>query len=133
MNVIREVAEKFIEWVKIKIRINFLEKDFYFSEGQIWWASVGQNVGIEQNGKNAGFERPILILKKFNNEQFWSLPLSTKVKKNKYNYIFKKEGKEFCISLSQIRVMDKKRLLRLMEILPNDNLLEIKILIKKFL
>ncbi|MFH1947053.1 MAG: type II toxin-antitoxin system PemK/MazF family toxin [Candidatus Magasanikbacteria bacterium] len=133
MNIIREVAEKFIEWVKIKIRINFLEKAFYFSEGQIWWASVGQNVGIEQNGKNAGFERSILILKKFNNEQFWSLPLSTKVKKNKYNYIFKKEGKEFCISLSQIRVMDKKRLLRLMEILPNDNLLEIKILIKKFL
>ncbi len=133
MNIIREVAEKFIEWVKIKIRINFLEKDFYFSEGQIWWASVGQNIGIEQNGKNTGFERPILILKKFNNEHFWSLPLSTKIKKNKYNYIFKKEDKEFCISLSQIRVMDKKRLLRLMEILPTSNLLEIKDLIKKFL
>ena len=43
-------------------------KDFYFSEREIWWCSVGINVGVEVNGKNSKFERPVLVLKKFNGQ-----------------------------------------------------------------
>jgi len=112
MQIIKEVAEKFVSWIKVKIEAHFSVKDFNFSERQIWWASVGQNIGVEQNGKNNSFERPILILKKFNNDQFWSLPISSKIKTNRYNYIFEIHGRQFCLSLSQLRVMDKRRLLR---------------------
>ncbi len=37
-----------------------------FHEREIWWCSLGVNLGDEQDGKNDFFERPILVLKKFN-------------------------------------------------------------------
>jgi mRNA interferase MazF len=36
----------------------------YFYEREIWWCSIGLNVGYEQDGKNDNFERPVLVLKK---------------------------------------------------------------------
>ena len=58
---------KFIEWAKLKIRIHVSEEEpVYFKEKDIWWASLGANIGHEQDGKNESFERPILVLKKFN-------------------------------------------------------------------
>jgi len=133
LQIIDSVIERFIRWTKVKIRVHFSQKTFNFSERQIWWAGVGQNVGVEQNGKNDSFERPVLIFKKFNNEQFWSLPISTKIKANKYNYIFIKDGREFCLSLSQLRVMDRKRLLRYVGDLSADNFAAVKAKIKNFL
>ena len=115
MNIVREEADKFVKWIRIKIRTHFSEKYFIVKEKQIWWASIGQNVGIEQNGKNDNFERPILIFKKFNNEQFWILPISSKVKISKYYYGFKRRDKDYSISLSQLRVMSRKRLLRYLD------------------
>lgn len=35
-----------------------------FHEREIWWCSIGINVGDEQDGKNERFERPVLVLKK---------------------------------------------------------------------
>ena len=49
-----------------------------FHEREIWWCSIGINLGDEQDGKNELFERPVLILKKFNNKVAWVLPMSTK-------------------------------------------------------
>ncbi len=131
MLIIEEVAEKFVSWIKIKIRTHFNNAIFDFYERQIWWASVGQNVGVEQNGKNATFERPVLIFKRFNNEQFWALPISTKIKINKYCYVFRQCGKEFCVNLSQMRVMDRKRLLRRLEDLPHSDFVAVKDMIRK--
>ncbi len=42
--------------------------------------SIGKNVGREQNGSGRDFERPVLIIKKWNNEMVWGVPLSTKQK-----------------------------------------------------
>ena len=128
-----EIIRKFISWAKIKIKIHFSEKIIYFREGEIWWASLGQNVGVEQNGKNINFERPILILKKFNEAQFWALPISSKIKMNKYSYIFGKDEKRFSLSLSQIRVMDKRRLLRCVGKISSADFDKIKTKIKEII
>jgi hypothetical protein len=32
--------------------------------GDIWWASIGENVGSEINGKSRLFSRPVIIFKK---------------------------------------------------------------------
>jgi mRNA interferase MazF len=45
-------------------------------EGEVWMCSLGKNIGYEQNGTNENFSRPVLIVKKFNNHIFWSVPLS---------------------------------------------------------
>ena len=78
----------------------------------IWWAYTGINIGNEQNGGNKSFQRPVLILKKFNNKIFLALPLTTKEKNDKFHFkTIYKEQPSFII-LSQIKLMSSKRLRR---------------------
>ncbi|MDO8551994.1 MAG: type II toxin-antitoxin system PemK/MazF family toxin [bacterium] len=82
----------------------------FFHEREVWWCFLGANIGFEQDG-GADFVRPVLVFKKFNNEVFWALPLSTKVKKGRY---YSPVNLEDAISrvaiLSQVRLIDAKRL-----------------------
>ena len=52
----------------------------FFHEREVWWCSIGFNVGFEQDGRGEKFARPVLVFKKFNKEVFWAIPLSTKIK-----------------------------------------------------
>ena len=82
----------------------------YFKERDIWWVSVGVNVGFEEDGKNGNFVRPVLVVKKFNQELFLGLPMSTKLKKNKYYLPVSMQGKEVSVLISQLRVFSSKRI-----------------------
>lgn len=83
----------------------------FFRERDIWFASLGLNIGFEQNGKGDLFLRPVIILKKFNNEIFLGIPTTSKKKDGGYYYDFKYEkNKSTTAILSQIRLMDGKRL-----------------------
>jgi mRNA-degrading endonuclease toxin of MazEF toxin-antitoxin module len=90
--------------VKHSKSLNFKERDIFF-------LSIGENIGYEQNGKGDEFLRPVIIYKKFNNNQFLAIPLTSKEKSSKYYFEFqyKKDIKSYAI-LSQIRVFDAKRL-----------------------
>ncbi len=81
-----------------------------FKEREIWWVSVGINVGFEEDGKNENFVRPVLVIRKFNRELFLGLPMSTKVKDNKYYYPVTLEEKTVSVLISQIRVFSSKRI-----------------------
>lgn len=50
-----------------------------FRRREIWWCSTGINVGVEQDGKNHHYERPVLVVCKFNRRLFWGIPLSTQI------------------------------------------------------
>ncbi|MFA7169790.1 MAG: hypothetical protein WC178_02965 [Candidatus Paceibacterota bacterium] len=50
--------------LKLKIENNGTKKKKKFREREIWWCSLGENIGFEQDGKNEKFERPILVLRK---------------------------------------------------------------------
>ena len=92
-----------------------------FHEREIWWASIGINLGDEQDGKNDLFERPILVLRKFNKKLAWILPMSTQEKTGDYYYPLKHEGKIFTIILSQLRLVSVKRFRRFIrKISPNQ-------------
>jgi mRNA interferase MazF len=128
------IKEKFIEWIKLKIEIHNSNNGIeYFKERQIWWASLGQNVGNEENGKNRNFERPVLILKKINNQNFWALPITSQVKERKYRYNFKRKNLEYSIKISQIRLLNYKRLLRLIGNISKDDFENIKEKIRKMI
>ena len=88
-------------------------ENLVFHEREIWWCSIGFNIGDEQDGKNELFERPVLILKKFNNKIAWVLPMSTKAKTGIYYYSLNHEGQTFNVLLSQLRLLSVKRLRRL--------------------
>ncbi|MFA5021351.1 MAG: type II toxin-antitoxin system PemK/MazF family toxin [Patescibacteria group bacterium] len=110
---IEALLNLFVSWTKLKIKEHIKEREFYFYEKQVWWASLGQNIGREQNGKNSNFERPILVFKKFNEDTLWAISASSKIKIGKYYEIFHLGEKEFSLNLSQLRLISSKRLLRL--------------------
>ena len=69
------------------------------------------NIGFEQDGKGFNFARPVLIFKKFNNETFWAIPLTTKIKIGKYWFsVDLEDGIKRTAVLSQVRLADAKRL-----------------------
>ncbi len=54
----------FGDWIDLKSKLHYMGVSHEFREGDVWWCAVGENVGIEINGKNQEFSRPVLVLKK---------------------------------------------------------------------
>ena len=125
--------KKFFDWTELKIKIYSRRKIFYFKEREIWWTSLGVNIGHEQDGKNKRFERPVLILKVFNREVLWVLPLTSKGKTGKYYYKFEYNNQEYSVVLSQLRLISSKRLLRKIRTFEKDKFKEVRSLIKNLL
>lgn len=132
-----EKARLIFKWHKIKIKIQLADdkNNLYFYEKDVWWASLGANIGHEEDGKNNMFERPVLILKKFNKHLILIIPLSSKVKKDKfYYYKFISHSEKFVSAMiCQIRLISSKRLIRKMGNISNQDFNEIKHRIKSFL
>ncbi len=100
----------------------------FFHEQEIWFCTLGLNVGFEQDGSGKEFLRPVIIIKKFNNEVFWGLPLTKTEKSGKYYYQFSIQGKNeiSTVVLSQIRLIDAKRLQYKIGDLDEKDFLELK-------
>jgi mRNA-degrading endonuclease toxin of MazEF toxin-antitoxin module len=83
-----------------------------FHEREIWYCHLGENIGFEQDGKGDQFLRPIIVLRKFNNEVLWAIPLTSAIKKSLYYFIvsFGDNNTKSSAILSQIRLIDAKRL-----------------------
>ena len=104
-------AKDFDGWIVKKKELHYKQSSPpMFKERDIWWASVGVNIGFEEDGKNSNFVRPVLILKKFNREIFLGVPLSTKLKDNKYYVPISVGGKTVSAMTSQIRVFSSKKI-----------------------
>ncbi len=107
------MQKDFDKWSKIKTNLENVDlSKIEFSETEIWWTSIGINIGDEEDGKNEKYERPVLVLKKFSNKLFIGVPLSTKVKQGKFYVNFKTSAFEYSVLLSQAKVMSSKRLIR---------------------
>lgn len=81
-----------------------------FHEREVWFTTLGVNIGFEQDGRGDRFLRPVVVLKKFNNEVLWCSPLTKNQKKGKYYFAFELNGGVSTAILSQIRLVDAKRL-----------------------
>lgn len=85
---------------------------------EIWWCSIGVNIGVEQDGKNDLYERPVLIVRKFNHRHFMGVPLTTQLKDYPFRHnIFYRNPAEGRVRegqalLSQMRSYDASRLTR---------------------
>ena len=85
----------------------------YFRESEIWWVRLGQNIGYETNGKSREFTRSVVILKKYNQFSFLALPLTTAQTANPYRLpIGMVDGRQAFATLSQLRNIDSKRLVK---------------------
>ena len=105
------MKKDFHKWNNRKVGIDGILKRPFFHEREIWSCHLGVNVGFEQDGQGEDFLRPIMIIRKFNNEIFWAVPLTKKKKQSKYyfQFVFKEEEISSAI-LSQIKLIDARRL-----------------------
>ena len=116
------MEKDFQKWHKAKKELDKNLSRLFFHEREVWWCSTGLNIGFEQDGRGEYFARPILIFKKFNNEVFWAIPLNTKIKKGKfYVSIELGDGVPRVVIISQLRLMDAKRLIDKMSTVSDDN------------
>jgi mRNA interferase MazF len=113
--------KKYTLWHTLKLRIENTCREKKFRDREIWWCSLGENIGFEQDGKNENFERPVLVLRKFNKEIFFGLPLTSKEKHDKFHAGFVIKTKDECghiqekasfAMLSQMRLFSSKRMIR---------------------
>ena len=120
------MQKDFEKWNQLKQKIDSTNKQIIYKDRDVWWWSIGINIGHEENGKNDFFTRPILILRKFNKQIFLGVPLTTKCKENKFYFRINFKDKEQSAMLSQIRVFESKKLRKRMGELPNNQFMAIK-------
>ena len=130
------MKKDYLSWHKKKEVLNDREdmKDIYFREKEIWWTALGVNIGFEQDGKGEEFRRPILIIKKFNQYVVLAVPLTTRIKKNKY-YVPIDLGDNIprMVIISQVRLIDTKRFIDKIGVIDEKSFTEIKNAIKTML
>lgn len=100
----------FDDWNIVKKNLQQKESVKFFRERQIWWCSIGQNLGSESYGKGKTFTRPVLIFKKLSGELFLGLPVTSKIKLGTWHLTIRHRGQDITVLYNQARVYDKKRL-----------------------
>lgn len=108
-----EDGDVFDQWCALKRKThNFTDKHF-FREGDVLFMRMGKNVGFEQDGKGYDFARPVLVVRKFNQDVFFGIALTTHQKKHPlYVSIGFIDGLENIAILSQCRLYDQRRAIR---------------------
>lgn len=122
------MEKNFDVWNERKKLLNRTEHSdrFFYHEREVWWCSLGLNIGVESDGKHENFERPVLVVKKFNKEMFWGIPLTSKPKHGLvFEEISHAHGTSWGV-LSQLKNFSSKRLERKIGMIPRNQFIEIK-------
>lgn len=108
-------------WNGHKKKIHIRADAPFCHERELWWCALGINIGFEQDGSGDEYRRPVLILKGLSKRTCFAIPLTTAVE----SHILRPsvglvDGKEARALISQIRVIDTKRLVRKIGYLDKD-------------
>lgn len=106
---ISDFVKSIQEWCGLKITLWNKQSKVVFKKGDIWWCSLGVNVGEEMFGKGSMFARPVLVFRKFTSNSFLGLPLTKQEKEGSWYVEITIHGKRNWVILNQARVLDKKR------------------------
>jgi len=127
-------VKRYNEWNQIKIKIDAKTKKIVIpKEREVYWASIGENIGNEQNGKGDIFSRPVLIIKRFSRSMFFGVPLSTQTKEGNFFYNFTFLDKPSNALVVQGRIFDTKRLENRIEMIGKNDFENIKKSLKELL
>jgi mRNA interferase MazF len=105
------MLKRFLSWIALKEQLHGKDhKAPYVSEGDIWWASIGENVGSEINGKSKLFSRPVVILKKLSHGFYFVVPTTTQNRAGSWFVGFRQQERTMAACLHQARAIDYRRL-----------------------
>ncbi len=112
----------FSEWMELKENLHGIGRLPAIKEGEIWWCAMGENVGVEINGKNEVFSRPVLVFKKLSRYGFMGIPLTSQPHEGDWYVSFVFRDKTSVAALAQARVLSVSRLFKRMGTIPNSDL-----------
>ena len=105
------IIKRFLEWIGLKEKLHMAKYEPpFFKDGEIWWCAVGENMGVEVNGKGVMFSRPVYVYKKLSREGFLGIPLSTSKKEGTWYVEVKFKEKISVLNLAQVRVYSTSRM-----------------------
>lgn len=120
--------KEFLKWIKLKEKLDKNEhKVPYVSEGDIWWSSLGENIGSEITGKSELFSRPVIIFRKLTHGFYFVIPTTTKDKKGSWYVSFIHKDKKITANLHQVRTIDYRRLSNKIGSLDEEDFCKIKV------
>jgi mRNA interferase MazF len=106
------MEKDFDSWNRVKKETDTHESIYFrVREGEVWWCKLGLNIGVEIDGKNDKYQRPVLIIRRFNEKMFLAMPLTTKFKVDIYHHKLVR-SRDSRVVLSQVRIISAKRLTR---------------------
>ena len=109
----------YTEWHTVKSTLQHRNPPT-FGEREIWWCHLGLNIGTETDGKGNAYQRPVVIIKKFNRRSLMAVPLTTQIKDFPYHFHFNFHSKPQCAILSQMKKLDSLRLIKKMGEMPPE-------------
>ncbi len=107
-----QYIKEFEKWNRVKQSLEAEDRSITFNEKEIWWCSVGVNLGSEHDGKGESFIRPVYILRKINSRVFLGIPITSKLIHDYAHVAFYVNYDFSTAVVSQMRTFDKKRLLK---------------------
>ncbi len=125
-------VKDFYSWVKLKKELDKSERKPFAHTREVWWVSLGINIGAEADGKNENFERPCIILKVYNTESLLILPITSKAKEDKFHFKIEVKSKNVnskkvvYVKLTHPRIVSVKRLIRKVDTVNKEVFQDIK-------
>lgn len=118
------MIKRFLEWIQLKEKLHKNNSGLpSVSEGEIWWASIGDNIGKEMNGKGKKFTRPVYIYHKLSHDSYIIIPTTTGPKEGSWYVNISHEGNISALCMHQMRNIDYRRLhTKIMEVNDLDKL-----------
>src|SRR3989344_2862616 len=111
----------FDRWNPKKKGIDPADRLVDFHEREIWWCSIGVNIGSEQHSQTEDFSRPVIVVKKFTRSVFWGIPPTTRLKSVNFRFRVKINNVENDALILQMRVYDGRRLVRKINMMRKKN------------
>ncbi|MDP3764677.1 MAG: type II toxin-antitoxin system PemK/MazF family toxin [bacterium] len=128
------MEKDFDKWNIKKKSVHYHGASLYCHPREVWWCSLGVNVGFEQDGTGENFDRPVVVIRGFNEYIFFGVALIGKNKKGKYYFpVGKIEEREASAVLSQVRIIDTKRLIRKITTLDEELFIKLNNSLKEIL
>ncbi len=128
------MSKDFNGWNNKKQKIHAEGHAPFFHEREVWWCSIGVNVGSEQDGTGLNYDRPVVVIRGFNKDLFFGVALTGKKKSGKFYFpLGQIEGREASAVLSQVRLIDARRLVRKSCTLDEKRFFELKSALQKII
>ncbi len=117
--------------MEIEKTISLRQSHHVLQRGDVWYAYIGINIGVEINGKGDDLIRPVYVYKVVNKDSFICIPLVSQINIESHRLCI--DGRIGYLSYMQIRALSTKRCIRFLTQLKEDECQNIEALFHRML